>query len=99
MREEIQQRLAMAMAIADDPATVFCVQPFASVDCETVRPHALSVINQCLSYRLAGENLLEVFPQLQWPLPTQMKLARHVASLSLEVLHHESRNPDYELSR
>jgi len=32
MREEVQQRLAMAMAIADDPAIVFCVQPFTSVE-------------------------------------------------------------------
>ncbi len=32
MRKEIQQRLAMASAIAKNPATVFCVQPFASVE-------------------------------------------------------------------
>jgi predicted ABC-type transport system involved in lysophospholipase L1 biosynthesis ATPase subunit len=32
MREEVQQRLAMAVAIADDPATVFCVQSFTSVE-------------------------------------------------------------------
>ncbi len=32
MREEVQQRLAMAMAIADDPAIVFCVHPFTSVE-------------------------------------------------------------------
>jgi hypothetical protein len=31
-REEVQQRLAMILAIADDPATVFCVQPFTSVE-------------------------------------------------------------------
>lgn len=71
----------------------------SQVDPETVRLHALSVISQCLFYCLAGENLLEVFPQLQWPLPTQTKLARHVASLSLEVLRCESRKADHELSR
>jgi predicted ABC-type transport system involved in lysophospholipase L1 biosynthesis ATPase subunit len=32
MREEVQQRLAMALAAAGDPATVFCVQPFTSVE-------------------------------------------------------------------
>lgn len=32
MREEVQRRLAVAMAVAGDPATVFCVQPFASVE-------------------------------------------------------------------
>ena len=32
IREEIQQRLALALAAANDAATVFCVQPFASVE-------------------------------------------------------------------
>lgn len=32
MREEIQQRLMMALALAEDPATVFCIQPFTSVN-------------------------------------------------------------------
>ena len=31
MREEIQQRLELARAVADDPAAVFCIQPFTSV--------------------------------------------------------------------
>jgi ABC-type lipoprotein export system ATPase subunit len=31
MREEVQQRLAVALAAVNDPATVFCVQPFTSV--------------------------------------------------------------------
>ena len=31
MREEVQQRLAMALATVNNPATVFCVQPFTSV--------------------------------------------------------------------
>ena len=32
MREEVQQRLATALATVNNPATVFCVQPFASVE-------------------------------------------------------------------
>ena len=32
MREEAQQRLAMALAAVNDPATVFCVQPFTSAE-------------------------------------------------------------------
>jgi ABC-type lipoprotein export system ATPase subunit len=32
MRQEVQQRLAMAMSMADDPATVLCVEPFTSVE-------------------------------------------------------------------
>jgi len=32
IREEVQQRLAMAAASVNDPATVFCVQPFTSVE-------------------------------------------------------------------
>ena len=32
MRRKVQQRLSMALAMANDPATVFCVQPFASVE-------------------------------------------------------------------
>lgn len=32
MREEIQRRLEMTRAMADDSATVFCVQPFALVE-------------------------------------------------------------------
>ncbi len=32
MREEIQRRLEINQAIADDPATVFCVQPFTTVE-------------------------------------------------------------------
>jgi len=31
VREEAQQRLAMALATVNNPATVFCVQPFTSV--------------------------------------------------------------------
>jgi AcrR family transcriptional regulator len=55
-------------------------------DCETVRLHALSVISQCLFYCVAAETLIEIFPQLEWPLPTQKKIAGHVASLPLEAL-------------
>ena len=32
IREEVQQRLAMALAAVNDPATVFCVQPFTSAE-------------------------------------------------------------------
>lgn len=32
MRKEVEQNLARALAIAEDPATVFCVQPFASLE-------------------------------------------------------------------
>lgn len=32
VREEVQQRLAMALAAVNDPAAVFCVQPFTSVE-------------------------------------------------------------------
>ncbi len=31
MREEVQQRLAAALATVNNPTTVFCVQPFTSV--------------------------------------------------------------------
>jgi len=31
VREEVQQRLATALATVNNPATVFCVQPFTSV--------------------------------------------------------------------
>jgi ABC-type lipoprotein export system ATPase subunit len=31
VREEVRQRLAKALAIVNNPATVFCVQPFTSV--------------------------------------------------------------------
>ena len=34
IREGAQQRLALALAAANDPATVFCVQPFTSVECD-----------------------------------------------------------------
>jgi AcrR family transcriptional regulator len=61
------------------------------VDAETVRLHALSVTSQCLFYCLAGETLHEVFPQLEWPLPTQPKLAQHVASQCLAVLKSQNR--------
>jgi len=32
VREEVQQRLAVALAAVNDPASVFCVQPFTSVE-------------------------------------------------------------------
>ncbi len=32
MRKEVQQRLARGLELADDPATVFCVHPFTSVE-------------------------------------------------------------------
>jgi ABC-type lipoprotein export system ATPase subunit len=32
VREEVQQRLAMALAAVNKPATVFCVQPFTSAE-------------------------------------------------------------------
>jgi ABC-type lipoprotein export system ATPase subunit len=32
MRSEIQQRLAKAIAAAENPATVFCIQPFTVVE-------------------------------------------------------------------
>jgi ABC-type lipoprotein export system ATPase subunit len=32
IREELQQRLAVALAAVNDPATVICVQPFTSVE-------------------------------------------------------------------
>lgn len=32
IREEVRQRLALAPAAANDAATVFCVQPFTSVE-------------------------------------------------------------------
>jgi hypothetical protein len=67
--------------------------------CEMVRLHALSVIGQCVFYCLAHENLPQVFPQLQGPLPPQDILAGHVASLSLDALQYENRKQDYELSQ
>jgi hypothetical protein len=30
-REAVRQRLDMALGVTDDPSTVFCVQPFSSV--------------------------------------------------------------------
>jgi hypothetical protein len=32
MREKVRQRLEMALGVTEDPATVFCVQPFSSVE-------------------------------------------------------------------
>jgi len=32
IREEIQQRLATALAAVNNPATVFCIQPFTAVE-------------------------------------------------------------------
>jgi len=32
MRDEIQQRLSMARAVADDPSTLFCAEPFAAAE-------------------------------------------------------------------
>jgi hypothetical protein len=31
LSKDVQQRIAMGLAIAEDPATVYCVHPFASV--------------------------------------------------------------------
>lgn len=31
LSKDVQQRLALALAIAEDPTTVYCVHPFASV--------------------------------------------------------------------
>jgi ABC-type lipoprotein export system ATPase subunit len=32
MRKKVQQRLALALSMAEDPATVFCVHPFSTVE-------------------------------------------------------------------
>jgi TetR/AcrR family transcriptional regulator, regulator of cefoperazone and chloramphenicol sensitivity len=64
-------------------------------DREVVRLHALSVISQCLFYCLASESLPQVFLRLEGPLPAWEIMARHVASVSLEALHRESRKQDY----
>lgn len=32
MRKKVQQRLALALSMAENPATVFCVHPFSSVE-------------------------------------------------------------------
>ena len=34
IREEVQQRLATAMAVVNNPTTVFCIQPFPAVECD-----------------------------------------------------------------
>jgi ABC-type lipoprotein export system ATPase subunit len=34
MRNEIQDRLVLAQSVAADPATIFCVEPFNSLDGE-----------------------------------------------------------------
>jgi TetR/AcrR family transcriptional regulator, regulator of cefoperazone and chloramphenicol sensitivity len=68
-------------------------------DPEAVRLHALSVLNQCVFYCLAGRNLLRAFPQIQEPLPSQETLVRHVASLAFKAVRYESRTRDDESGR
>lgn len=34
LSKDVQQRIAMGLAIAGDPATVYCIQPFASVNAD-----------------------------------------------------------------
>jgi AcrR family transcriptional regulator len=70
----------------------------AQADRQLVHLHTLSVIGQCVFYCLAAKNLRRAFPQLPGPLPTQEKLARHVASVSLEALRQQIRSRDYELN-
>ncbi len=55
-------------------------------DRELVRLHALSVINDCLFYCLASQNLHRVLPDLPRPLPAPASLAQHVTQRCLAAL-------------
>ncbi|HOW68070.1 MAG TPA: CerR family C-terminal domain-containing protein [Verrucomicrobiota bacterium] len=63
----------------------------AEANDKAVRLHTLSVINECLFYCLAGENLNEGVPDWGSRLPDRANLVRHVTRRCLGALEAENR--------
>ncbi len=62
-------------------------------DEEAVRLHTLSVVNECLFYCLAGENLNKGLPDLVRQLPDRASLASHVTQRCLRSLERRGKMP------
>lgn len=62
-------------------------------DDEMVRLHTFSVVNECLFYSLAADNLSKVLPDLGRGLPNRASMARHVTRRCLGALERERREP------
>ena len=61
----------------------------AKANCEAIRLHTLSLISECVSYSLAGENLHHPLTQLAVYLPNQARLAHFLTQRSLRALERE----------
>ena len=70
----------------------------AKANSEAIRLHALSVIGECVSYSLAGENPHHPLTQLAVGLPSRARLARFLTQRSLGALQREGTEPEISQS-
>jgi AcrR family transcriptional regulator len=66
----------------------------AGTNSEKIRLHALSLINECVFYSLAGENLAHPLIQLAVRLPNRARLARFVTQRSVGALDQDRAEPE-----
>lgn len=66
----------------------------AKANGEAIRLHALSVIGECVSYSLAGENPYHPLTQLAVCLPNRARLAQFLTQRSLGALERAGQEPE-----